>query len=137
MHPDRHNPTGRSPIDDAALAALVRDVADDWHLPPQRLDAVTWRDRAGRGYRAGGGGAGVRWTGRLFGAAAVAVVATVSLWFAAVWLTAPPSDRGSASASGSPSPTPGASGTSPLTSTVPAPSPLPELVRNGDLPTPA
>ena len=122
MHPDRHNPTGRPPIDDAALAALVRDVADDWHLPPQRLDAVTWRDRAGRGYRAGGGGAGVRWTGRLFGAAAVAVVATVSLWFAAVWLTAPPSDRGSASASGSPSPTPGASGTGPLTSTVPAPS---------------
>ena len=137
MHPDRQNPTGRPPIDDAALAALVRDVADDWHLPPQRLDAVTWRDRAGRGYRAGGGGAGVRWTGRLFGAAAVAVVATVSLSFAAVWLTAPPSDRGSASASGSPSPTPGASGTGPLTSTVPAPSPLPELVRNGDLPTPA
>ena len=39
--------TARDPLDDAALAALVRDVADDWHMPPQRLDEVTWRDRVG------------------------------------------------------------------------------------------
>ena len=53
MEPDRPNAPDRDPLDDAALAALVRDVADDWQMPPQRLDEVTWRDRVGRG-RAGG-----------------------------------------------------------------------------------
>ena len=134
MDPDRLNPTDRPPIDDAALAALVRDVAGDWHLPPQRLDEVTWRDRVGRGHgsQAGGGGSGVRWTRRFFGAAAIAVVATISLSFAAVWLTAPRNDQGAVGPSGSPSPSHGAASSGPSVSAAPAASPLPKLVLNGD-----
>jgi hypothetical protein len=134
MDPDRPAPTDRTPLDDSALAVLVRDVAGEWSLPPQRLDVLTWRERVGRGYRPSNGGSGLRWTRRLFGAAAVAVVAAISLLFAAVWLPAQRADRATVGSSPSPggSPTPGPSGSAAL-----AVSPPPLLVRNGDLPTPS
>jgi hypothetical protein len=134
MDPERTPRPGRPAPDVDVLAALVRDVADDWSLPPQRLDVLTWRDRVGRGHRAGDGGSGLRWTRRLLGAAVVAVVAIVSLSFAAVWLTAPRGDQGTVGSS----PSPGGSPTSvPSGSAVPAVSPMPKLFRNGDLPTPS
>ena len=142
MDPERQDPAARAPLDDAALAALVHDVADGWSMPPQRLDALTWRDRVGRGRRSsGGGGSGIRWTRRLFGAATLAVVATVSLSFAAVWLTGPRSDQGASGPSASASAAPGAPsaspGTSPTVSVPPAGTPLPQLARNGPLPDPS
>jgi hypothetical protein len=89
--------TSRTPDpgpDDETLARLVRDVADGWTLPPQRLGARTWRDRISarepflwrwqrlRGPAAGG----LRRLGR---AASAAVLATVGLALVAVWLTLP------------------------------------------------
>ena len=133
MDPDRPTPTGRAPLDDAALADLVREVAEEWSLPPQRLDVLTWRDRVGRRHRVGDGGSGVRWTRRLLGAAAVAVVATVSLSLAAAWLTTR-GDHGTVGSSASPG---GISTPVPSGSAAPAASPMPKLVRNGDLPTPS
>src|SRR6476661_4909402 len=141
MDPDRPTPTptptptstDRASLDDAALAILVRDVAAGWSLPPQRLDALTWRDRVGRGYRSGSGGS-ARWTRRLFGAAAVAVVAAISLLFAAVWLPSQRADRGTIGSSPSPRES---SSPMPSGNAAPAASPLPQLVRNGDLPTPS
>ena len=132
---DPRNPASpdRAPLDDAALAALVRNVAEEWSLPPQRLDALTWRDRVGDGRHAGTSGSGGRWTRLVFGAAAVAIVATVSLSFAAGWLKAPRSDEGVAGTSPSPA-------TSPHrvpSAAPPAASPLPKLLSNGELPTPS
>lgn len=142
MEPDRSSAPARVPLDDAALAAAVREVADDWRMPPQRLDEVTWRDRVGRGRRAGGsgGGRGVTWTRRLVGAAAVAVIATVSLSYLAIWLTGPSSDR-AATNPATPSGTPGSGSPAPSAS-APAPSlsangELPPLVVNGAMPTPS
>ena len=134
MDPDRPTPTDRAPLDDAALAILVREVADGWSLPPQRLDVLTWRERVGRGRGSGNGESRARWTRRLFGAAAVAIVAAISLLFAVVWLPAQRADRGTIGSSPSPggSSTPGPSG-----SAAPAASPLPQLVRNGALPNPS
>ena len=137
MDPDRPTPTStptdRASLDDAALAILVRDVAAGWSLPPQRLDTLTWRDRVGRGYRSGRGGS-ARWTRRLFGGAAVAVVAAISLLFAAVWLPSQRADRGTIGSSPSPRES---SSPMPSGNAAPAASPLPQLVRNGDLPTPS
>ena len=48
MDPERTTRPNPEPLDDAALGALVREIADDWRMPPQRLDDVTWRDRVGR-----------------------------------------------------------------------------------------
>ena len=142
MDPDRQSSAPREPLDDAALAAIVRDLADDWRMPPQRLGEVTWRDRVGRGRGSGGGrsGGGVHWTRRLFGAAAIAVAATIVLSFGAVWLTAPRGNLGavgaSPSASSSASAAPSASAV-PSASLLPAGSPLPQLVLGGALPTPS
>jgi hypothetical protein len=110
-------------LDDEQLGALVRGVADDWRMPPQRLDQPTWRDRARSrsGHRR-------PWLLRLAGPATSAVAATVILALAAVWLTAPRGDRGtvgqSPSASAPESP-----------SLAPESTPLPKLVRNGALPS--
>lgn len=142
MDPERPDYAAPKPLDDAALAAIVHDMADDWRMPPQRLDALTWRDRVGRGRRSsGGGGSGVRWTRRLLGAATMAVVATISLSFVAVWLTAPRGDQGASAPSTAASATPATAtaspGTSPSASVAPAGTPLPQLARNGPLPDPA
>ena len=142
MEPDRPSAPARDPLDDAALAAAVREVAEDWRMPPQRLDEVTWRDRVGRGRRAGGsgGGRGVAWTRRLVGAAAVAVIATVSLSYLAVWLTGPSRDHAATNpatptgAPGSGSPAPSASAPAPSLS---ANGELPQLAVNGAMPAPA
>ena len=91
MDPDRTTRTDRPTPDDALIAALVRDFVDDWRMPPQRLDDVTWRERAAR---RGGGGIRGGWTRRLVGAATLAIVATVALSFVAVWLTSPRRDAG-------------------------------------------
>jgi hypothetical protein len=134
MDPDRPTPTDRASLDDAALAVLVREVTDGWSLPPQRLDILTWRERVGRGHGSGNGESRARWTRRLFGAAAVAVVAAISLLFAVVWLPAQRADRGTVGSS----PSPGASSNPvPSGSAAPAASPLPQLVRNGAMPNPS
>jgi hypothetical protein len=114
----------------------VREAADDWSLPPHRLDMPTWRERVERGHRAGGHVSGVRWTRGLLGAAAVAIVAIVSLSFAVAWLTTPRGDQPSVGSSASPG---GNASAVPSESGAPvvAASPMPKLVRNGDLPTPS
>jgi hypothetical protein len=136
MDPNRPTPAAPKPMDDASIATIVRDVADAWQMPPQRLDEVTWRDRVDRPGRwsRSGGAAGPRWTRQLIGAAAVAAAATVVLSFAAVWLTTPRRDQVAVPPSSSPraslSPTPSGDA-------IPSASALPQLVRNGDLPTPS
>jgi hypothetical protein len=88
--------TSRTPDpgpDDETLAKLVREVADGWVLPPQRLGARTWRERVSahqsrarwRRLRAPAAG----WLRRAGTAASAAVVATVALALVAVWLTLP------------------------------------------------
>ena len=80
---DRPEPPS-APLDDDQIGALVRAVADDWQMPPQRLDRPTWRDLTARG--------GPRRRGRLArvaGPAVAAVLATVAVAFVAVWLTSP------------------------------------------------
>jgi hypothetical protein len=110
-------------LDDERLGALVRTVADDWRMPPQRLDQPTWRDRTREG-------AGRRrpWLARVAGPASAALVATVVLALAAVWLSAPRGDRATVGKSPEPSSTPSASAR-------PTATPLPPLTRNGALPT--
>jgi hypothetical protein len=68
--------------DDAVIAAAVREIVDDWRLPPQGIDDRTWRDRVdvSRSRRR------TSMLGRLAAAAGVAVVLTASLAFGAVWL---------------------------------------------------
>ena len=125
MTPDPN--TAKRPVaepDDVALAALVRATAEDWTLPPQRLDAATWRDRVGttRGGRRG-------WLPRLAGPLSAAVVVTIAVAFAAVWLNAPrpgPIAGASPSAAG-PSATPAGPSAS-----IPS-----KVVVNGPLPDPA
>ena len=51
-------------LDDDQLAALVRAGAEDWRLPPQRLDQPTWRDRVGAPARAGAGAGSPGWPRR-------------------------------------------------------------------------
>ena len=127
MDPDRSPRPGNPVPDDDTLAALVRDVADDWRMPPRGLDDVTWRERSGRSRGSSGG---VRWTRRLAGAATLAVVATIVLSFAAIWMTAPRPSPGLIGAS------PGATGTAaPTASGGPAVTPIPQLVRDGGLPS--
>ncbi len=76
--------------DDETLAALVRDVADRWSMPPQRLDDRTWRERvSGQPRRRRARATAAGWLRRLGTAASVAVVATVALALVAVWLTIP------------------------------------------------
>lgn len=107
--------TSRTPDsgpDDETLARLVREVADAWVMPPQRLGARTWRDRVSErslrrrwlGPRGPAGG----WLRRLGTAASAAVVATLALALVAVWLTLPRTpaigDRSSPLASGGETP---------------------------------
>jgi hypothetical protein len=132
MTRDTDRPTGTAATDDEPLAALVRAVADDWRMPPQRLDQPTWRDRIGerRGRRPRG------WFARLAGPAMTAIVATVAVAFVAVWLTAPGPTPGIAAASPTARATTGAS---PSASSSPRPtsSGLPVLELSGALPDPA
>ena len=124
MNSDLHpaTPPARE-LDDAQLGQLVRSVADDWRMPPQRLDQPTWRDRT-RGVP----GRTRPWLVRVAGPASAALVATVVLALAAVWLTAPRGDRATVGKSPEPTSTPGASAR-------PTATPLPPLTLNGDLPS--
>jgi hypothetical protein len=132
MDDDRPTTSDRAPLDDAALALLIRDVTDSWGLPPQRLDVPTWRDRVARGRSAWRRPAryGPR---RLLGMAAIAVVATVSLSPAVVSLITQrdPGTVGSSPSAGALS-SPQASGTA-----APVASLMPKLVRSGELPNPS
>ncbi len=131
------------PLDDDQLAALVRAGVEDWRLPPQRLDQPTWRDRVG----ARGSGRRRGWFARLAGPLGAAVLATVLVAFAAVWLTSPrssvpigaasPTAAGGSPASGAASPS--GTGSTPSTSGPPHPasSGLPVLQVNGALPDPS
>jgi hypothetical protein len=132
------DPPTRGPADpdDDPIARLVRVVADDWRMPPQRLDQPTWRDRVGEAR-----GRGSRsWLVRLAGPAFAAIVATVVVAFVAVWLTAPRSTPGKAiSSPGAPATAPVSSGSaapSPVTSPRPTGSGFPAVVLNGALPAP-
>ena len=133
MNPDPDGPTRRSMgPDDEQLGALVRTMAEDWRVPPQRLDQPTWRDRvaARPGRRRG-------WFARLARPAAAAVVGTVVVAFVAVWLTAPRTDRAIVGASPSTSAAPPSAGASPPKASPGAATPLPALVQEGDIPDPA
>lgn len=112
------------PIDDEVLAALVRDVADDWRMPPQRLDSPTWRDRIGSRSRR-------PWLGRLARAGSLAIAATLALSLVAVWLSLPTRGPDQAGA------TPAAGGTAatPRPTERPTSSPLPKLTLSGDPPS--
>ena len=134
-------------IDDATIASIVRDVADRWTMPPQRLGAPTWHDRVGGvTTRRRSGRFGVRWTRSLVGAASTAVVATVALALVAVWLNVPRSGPATGAASpnasagsttdGRPSASGTATATHSPTAPPPAASPLPTLTVFGD-PLPA
>ena len=100
-------------------------------MPPQRLGDSTWRDRTGRraAHRRGR-------AERILGPIAAALVATVVLAVAAVWLTAPRQDRGVASG---PSATASVCARGGLRdrprAAAPSATPLPPLLRNGDLPS--
>ena len=122
-HRSRHDPTWP---DDEQLSALVRATADDWRLPPQRLDQPSWRERVG-------GRSARRRRGllaRLARPAMTAIVGTVIAAFVAVWLTAPRT-----AIVGKPPP---ASGAFPsATASRPNASTLPALFRDGALPDPA
>ncbi len=127
--PDRAptGPVADDPIDDLTLAGLVRDVADGWRMPPQRLDQPSWRDRVepvGHGRHRGR-------LGRLVAAATLAIVATATLSLVAIWLTLPPGQRSRIGASSSPS----ATTATPRITDRPTDSPLPRLALNGPLPT--
>ena len=124
LDPERRPVTLNEPIDDATLAALIRGTADDWRMPPQRLNGPTWRDQVGRDTTRHG------WLARLAGAATLAIVATVVLSLVAVVLTLP---RQQVSTGKSPAPN-GSVATPGDTPNAPA-SPLPKLTLNGDLPT--
>ena len=127
--------------DDARLGELVKAVAGDWTVPPQRLGQPTWRDRVETDRR-GSGSEGRRWFWRVAGAGVTALVATVVLSVVAVYLTGPRPDQGGLGASASPSDgtapsRPPTGSASPVTS--PPPEllhvPLPALFRDGELPS--
>ena len=123
MNPDVDRPDiPKRNLDDEQLGVFVRSVADEWRMPPQRLDQPTWPYRIRPGQLRGR-----PWLVRLAGPAFSALVATVVLAVAAVWLTAPRSERGIGQ-------TPPAS-VEPSASTGPAHTPLPKLVRNGPMPS--
>lgn len=138
----------RDPLRDDELAALVRDVAEGWTMPPQRLDQPTWRERArvpasGRTTPRPG-----RWGATLGRSVAAAVAATVILSLAAVWLAAPRSAPGASPAvaspvtgAASPSSAPSTSGAttapSPSSPTSAAPTPLPAFAQFGAPVTPS
>lgn len=143
---DRHDSildtpaTAGAPIDDEAIGGLVRDVASGWTMPPQRIDARTWRDRVHERETAP---AGRRWRRRLAAPAGLAVAATVLLAIGATWLndsSRVPTTGSDASRAptGSIGPT-GPAGTPAQPSpSHPAISPLPRMAVFGDpLPVPA
>lgn len=115
-------------IDDDTIAQLVRDVAAGWTLPPQRLDAPSWRDRV-RSRRTRRIEAARGWFGRVGQAATAAVALTVVGALVAVLLTRPPINSG---ASQVPS-----VGSSPRATTGAQASPLPKLIVPGAVPNPA
>ena len=47
-------PTVGTDPDEERLAGLIRSVADDWRMPPQRLGKSTWRERTGEVPAVGG-----------------------------------------------------------------------------------
>jgi hypothetical protein len=112
-----------APLDDEELGALVRDVADGWRMPPQRLGQRTWRERAADG-EAGTGRSGWR---RVALPLATALVATIVLAVGVAWIDQLASRPSTGSASPSPAAS-GASGASPAPGAVAAtPAPTLEL----------
>ncbi len=121
-----------SKLDDDALAGLVRATAEAWILPPQRLDAASWRDRAGasRARRRS-------WLPRLAAPVSAAIGVTVVVAFAAVWLNTPHPGQiagASPSPSGAPATAPGPSESTPPNAAVndPLAKPTTVLVRAGE-----
>ena len=112
------------PVDDVTLAALVRDVADDWRMPPQRLDSPTWRDRVGTRPRR-------LWLGRLARAGTLAIVATLGLSLVAVWLSLPTRSPNQVGAT----PVTSGAAATPRATDRPSPSPMPKLAVTGQPPT--
>ena len=114
--------------DDATIEQLVRDAAEEWTMPPVRLDEPAWRDRVRRGrarrIEALGG-----WVGRLGQAATAAVALTVVAALVAVMLTRPQTEPGK-----SPPPS---SGTEPSGSPKVQATALPKLFVSGDEPNPS
>ena len=132
---ERPGTTAGAPRDEE-IARIVRDVADAWTMPPQRLGERTWRDRvdARRSRRARG------WMARFGRAAAIAVAATVVLSLAAVWLNMPaatgPVGPGATPAGAARTGQPTAAPRTAIPAT-PSPTPLPPYARFGALPDPS
>ncbi len=120
------------PIDEATLGRLVRDVADDWNLPPRRLDAATWRDRVAPSDHSRTGRSRGR-LGRWVGAGALAVALTVGLSLVAVWVSAPDGRTGIAAAS----PRSSSASASATSTSGPSATAFPKVLLNGDLPRPS
>ncbi len=129
MTRDSERPTGREPIDDAAIEQLVRDVASGWSMPPVRLDAPSWRERV-RSPRVRRLDSVRGWLVRVGQAATAAVVLTVVGALVAVLLLRPTTGPGN-------TPDPSDRGTGPVP-TGAAFTPLPRLLLGGgDAPNPA
>ena len=120
-------PSGGDPYDDAAIGLLVRDVAEDWTIPPVRLDAPAWRDRV-RGRRERRLAAARGWFGRVGQAATAAVALTVVGALIAVIITRPPTEPGKSPAPSGPS--------SPAATNGAQATRLPKLLVHGDPPNP-
>jgi hypothetical protein len=116
------------PLDDEQLSGLVRAAVSEWQLPPQRLDAVSWRDRIAVSparlrparLRSGAGGTVAA---PLAAAALLTVFALVATSFGVAWLNARPAPGGASTAPGS--------GTTPGSEATPAPQRLPEFAVSG------
>jgi hypothetical protein len=138
--PDDLGPT-RPPVpDDEELGALVRDLARDWTMPPQRLGEPGWHERV-RPAAVDRRGSPVRWAVRTTRAIGAALVATLVLALVAVLLTLPrtapavPPTSAAAVPGGTTVPT--ASPPSATPPATPAATPLPALERIGPLPSPS
>jgi hypothetical protein len=128
MTRDSRQTLGGQAFDDDEIGQLVRDVAAGWTMPPQRLDAPSWRDRV-RSPRARRIASVRGWFGRVGQAAAAAVALTVIGALVAVVITRPPVNPGK-----SPAASPGSS---PRASAGAQASPLPKLIVPGAQPNPA
>ncbi len=125
-------PATDSRADDALIGGFVRELAEEWTMPPQRLGAPTWRDRVGA--RGGARGRRAAWARRFARAAASAIVATIALSLVAVWLTIPRANGPSVGSSAAPATGSAAAPGSPATprpTPRPTASPFPQLTVYG------
>lgn len=131
--PDTPAPAS-APLGDEVIGGLVRDLAADWTMPPQRLGERTWRVRVEERESAHGGSG---WRRRVTLSATLAVAATVVLALSAIWLNGPgrlPTTGNDSSSAPSATTSPDGSPARPSSPSPSAaiPSPAPTLAVYGD-----